>query len=58
MTKWYLPKGYRASKDTSPRYSVSEIQLRKLFCMKFFPLDFNTDFVKQFIEEEKLEKLK
>jgi len=57
QTKWYLPKGHKPSKDKSKKYIVSEIQLRKLFCMRFNPLDFNRDFVKEFIEQNDLAAL-
>ena len=51
---WYLPKDYKPSKDRSQRYIISGNQLRMLFCMRFSPLDFNRDYVKEFIEKEKL----
>lgn len=52
--QWYLPSDYKPGKDRSQRYIVSEIQLRKLFALHFNPLDFNRDFVKEFIKQEKL----
>lgn len=57
-TLWFLPDDYEEGEDESPRYIVSEIELRKLFCMKFAPLDHNRDFVMEFIEEEKLKEVK
>ena len=53
-TEWYLPKGYKKGKDKSPKYIVSETQLRQLFCMKYAPLNFNKDYVAEFIEKEEL----
>ena len=53
---WYLPTGFMQEKDNSPKYIVSEIQLRKVFCYQFSAniLNFNKDYVKEFIKDEKL----
>jgi len=60
-TKWYLPAGFKPEhQDKSQRYIISELQMRKLFTTFFTVplLDFNRDFVKEFIKKEKLIKTK
>jgi len=53
---WYIPKECISDIDNSQKYVISEIQLRKLFYKRFAPLNFNRDWVQEFIESEKLEK--
>ena len=57
-SEWYLLKDLEFLKETSTKYIVSDMQLRRLFCMKYAPLDFNKDYVQEFIEREKLKKMK
>jgi hypothetical protein len=53
-TKWSLPKNFKPSIDKSTKYIVSENQLRMLFGIRFNPLNFNRDYVREFIENNEL----
>lgn len=58
LEQWYLPKNFILQKDKSRKYVVSENQLRKLFSMRFALLDFNRDYIREFIKKEKLSIVK